>query len=58
MASGTGSGKRANQRNKDQNRAAYMKARGEVRRTARCPLCRRIVKIDMYGHVAAGCKGD
>ena len=57
MASGIG-GKKANQRGKDQSRAADLKARGVVRRTARCPLCYRIVGIDMYAHVASGCKGN
>ena len=57
MAKGLG-GKKANQRSKDQARAADLKARGVVRRTARCSLCYRIVKVDMYAHVASGCKGD
>ena len=51
-------GKKANRRAKDQSRAADLKARGIYRRTSRCALCYRIVKVDMYSHIAAGCTGN
>lgn len=57
MATKQSGGRASAQRNKDQARAAYMKERGIVRRVARCPLCHRIVNIDMYNHIVA-CKGD
>ena len=56
MAKQTG-GKAANQRSKDQSRAAALKAKGETRRTGRCCVCNRIIRLPTYNHIASGCKG-
>lgn len=42
-----GSGKKGRRRAEDQKRASDMKARGEERTTARCPICYVVVHGDM-----------
>lgn len=56
MAKSVG-GKAANQRSKDQSRAADLKARNIARTVGRCPICNRMVGLGViYEHIAHGCR--
>ena len=48
--------KNASKRAKDVAMAARMKAKGEVRKEARCPICNKVVSIKgFYNHIVT-CK--
>jgi len=47
---------KATQSAKDKARAAWLKAIGDTRQVARCPICNQMVAIKrLYGHIAT-CK--